>query len=117
MPAVVLQWLCGGPWSGDLLEGEQPSPLQRAGAAAGAGVSPRVVFKGKGKRGVQSHGAVLMPVKAGSVQSPVGVPAAAAMLHAGLHCPVLLAPPLLWSCPPALKQMLFSDTCLEQSWE
>lgn len=24
------------------------------------------------------------------------------MVHAGLHCPALLAPPLLWSCPPVL---------------
>lgn len=66
---------------------------------------------------VQLHGAVLMPVKAGSVQSPVGVPSAAVMLHAGLHCPALLAPPLLWSCAPVLEQMLFSDASLQQSWE
>lgn len=43
-----------------------------------------------------------MPIKAGSVRSPVGVPAAAAVVHAGLHCPALLAPPLFWSCPPVL---------------
>lgn len=46
--------------------------------------------------------AALAHIKAASVQSLVGVPAAAAMAHAGLHCPALLAPPLLWSCPPAL---------------
>lgn len=43
-----------------------------------------------------------VPIKAGSVRSPVGVPAAAVIVHAGLHCPVLLATPLLWCCSPAL---------------
>lgn len=74
LPAVLLPWglllsragvahlpavraACS--WSGALLVGEQPTPLQRAGSAAGGGVSPSVVF--------QVRKAVLVPLKAGSV--------------------------------------------------
>lgn len=37
----------------------------------------------------------------GGVQSLAGAPATIVMVHVGLHCLVLLAPPL-WSCPSVL---------------